>query len=92
MPGAAIGDAQVFAFTSRGSVHHTEVTYRPGDVLLFGPEPTGLPAEVLADDRVTERVRIPMRPGVRSLNLANAAAVAGYEAWRQLSFRGSERS
>lgn len=87
---AAIGDARVFAFTSRGSVLHTEVSYRSGDVLLFGPEPTGLPAEVLADTRVSEQVRIPMVAGVRSLNLANAAAIAGYEAWRQLKFRGSE--
>ncbi len=87
---AAIGDAGVFAFTSRGSVLHTEVSYRSGDVLLFGPEPTGLPAEVLADARVSEQVRIPMVAGVRSLNLANAAAIAGYEAWRQLEFRGSE--
>jgi len=87
---AAIGDARVFAFTSRGSVLHTEVSYRTGDVLLFGPEPTGLPAEVLADARVSEHVRIPMVAGVRSLNLANAAAVAGYEAWRQLEFWGSE--
>lgn len=86
---AAIGDARVFAFTSRGSVLHSEVSYRPGDVLLFGPEPTGLPAEVLADERVAEPVRIPMLPGVRSLNLANAAAVAAYEAWRQLGFLGS---
>ena len=86
---AAIGDASVFAFTSRGTVLHTEVSYRSGDVLLFGPEPTGLPAEVLAEARVTERVRIPMVPRVRSLNLANAAAVVGYEAWRQLGFRGS---
>jgi tRNA (cytidine/uridine-2'-O-)-methyltransferase len=86
---AAIGDARVFAFTSRASVHHTEITYRPGDVLLFGPEPSGLPAEVLADERVNGQVRIPMRPDVRSLNLANAAAVAAYEAWRQLGFVGS---
>jgi tRNA (cytidine/uridine-2'-O-)-methyltransferase len=87
---AAIGDARVFAFTSRGSMLHSAVSYQAGDVLLFGPEPTGLPAEVLADGRVTARVRIPMRSGVRSLNLANAAAVAGYEAWRQLRFRESE--
>jgi tRNA (cytidine/uridine-2'-O-)-methyltransferase len=86
---AAVGDARVFAFTSRGSVLHTEVSYRAGDVLLFGPEPTGLPTEVLGDERVADRVRIPMLPGVRSLNLANAAAVAAYEAWRQLGFRGS---
>ncbi len=68
---------------------HSAVAYRPGDVLLFGPEPTGLPPEVLDDPRVTDRVRIPMLPGVRSLNLANAAAIAVYEAWRQLGYPGA---
>jgi tRNA (cytidine/uridine-2'-O-)-methyltransferase len=58
-------------------------------VLLFGPEPTGLSAEVLTDPRITAPVRIPMRPGLRSLNLANAAAIAVYEAWRQLGHAGS---
>jgi len=58
-------------------------------VLLFGPEPTGLDAAVLADPRVTASVRIPMRAGMRSLNLANAAAIAVYEAWRQLGHPGA---
>ena len=65
---------------------YTEIAYRPGDVLLFGPEPDGLPASVLADAHVTEQVRIPMLPGRRSLNLANAASIAVYEAWRQHGF------
>ena len=55
-------------------------------MLLFGPEPDGLPASVLADPNVTEAVRIPMLPGRRSLNLANAASIAVYEAWRQHGF------
>jgi len=83
---AALPDARVVAFTTRAGTRHTELAYRDGDVLLFGPEPTGLDDEVLAHPRVTERVRIPMLPGRRSLNLANAAAVATYEAWRQLGF------
>lgn len=83
---AAVPGARVIAFTTRGALRHTDVTYRDGDVLLFGPEPTGLDEDVLAHPRVTERVRIPMLPGRRSLNLANAAAVATYEAWRQLGF------
>jgi tRNA (cytidine/uridine-2'-O-)-methyltransferase len=58
-------------------------------VLLFGPEPTGLDAQTLADPRVTDKVRIPMIAGRRSLNLANAAAIAVYEAWRQQGFAGA---
>jgi tRNA (cytidine/uridine-2'-O-)-methyltransferase len=83
---AAVPDARVIAFTTRGELRHTDVAYRDGDVLLFGPEPTGLDDEVLAHPRVTGRARIPMLPGRRSLNLANAASVATYEAWRQLGF------
>ncbi|MFD4438136.1 tRNA (cytidine(34)-2'-O)-methyltransferase, partial [Bacillus safensis] len=67
---------------------YADIAYRPGDVLLFGPEPTGLAEEVLSDPHVTERVRIPMVPGRRSLNLSNAAAVVTYEAWRQHGFVG----
>ncbi|MGV8908406.1 MAG: tRNA (cytidine(34)-2'-O)-methyltransferase [Propionicimonas sp.] len=83
--------ARVFAFTSHAETAHTDVAYHPGDVLLFGPEATGLAADVLADPRVTERLRIPMLPGMRSLNLASAAAIAVYEAWRQLGFPGASR-
>nr|NLI50168.1 tRNA (cytidine(34)-2'-O)-methyltransferase [Propionibacterium sp.] len=86
---AALLPARVFAFTAHASLPHSAVAYAPGDVLLFGPEPTGLAPKVLADPRVTERVRIPMLPGVRSLNLANAAAIAVYEAWRQLGYPGA---
>ena len=56
---------------------------------MFGPEPTGLDAETLADPPITSQVRIPMLEGRRSLNLSNAAAVAVYEAWRQQGFEGS---
>ena len=62
---------------------HTDVDWRDGDALLFGPEPTGLPETALAHPRVTDQVRIPMLPGHRSMNLSNAAAVATHEAWRQ---------
>ena len=86
---AALLPARVFAFTAHASTAHSDVAYAPGDVLLFGPEPTGLDPAVLADPRVTGRVRIPMRPGMRSLNLANAAAIAVYEAWRQLGHPGA---
>jgi tRNA (cytidine/uridine-2'-O-)-methyltransferase len=59
------------------------------DVLMFGPEPTGLAPEVLHDPHVTDRLRIPMLPGRRSLNLSNSAAVAVYEAWRQQGYPGT---
>ena len=84
-----LAGARVFAFTAHATRWHTDVEYEPGDVLLFGPEPTGLPAEALAHDRVTDRLRIPMVPGRRSLNLSNSAAVATYEAWRQHGFPGA---
>ena len=80
--------ARVLAFTTQAIGWHTDVTYTDGDALLFGPEPSGLPAEVLAHPRVSGQVRIPMLPGRRSMNLSNAAAVATYEAWRQLGFPG----
>ena len=86
---AALAPARVLAFTARGSVRHDRVAYRPGDVLLFGRESTGLPEEVLADPRVTETVCLPMQPARRSLNLANAVSIAVYEAWRQHDFAGS---
>ena len=86
---AALAPARVLAFTARGRVRHDEVAYRPGDVLLFGRESTGLPEDVLADPRVAQTVRLPMQPARRSLNLANAVSVAVYEAWRQHGFSGA---
>jgi tRNA (cytidine/uridine-2'-O-)-methyltransferase len=85
---AALDGARVFAFTAHAERSFADVEYRPGDVLLFGPEPTGLDNATLADPHITERVRIPMLAGRRSLNLSNAAAVAAYEAWRQHGFSG----
>jgi tRNA (cytidine/uridine-2'-O-)-methyltransferase len=86
---AALGPARVFAFTAHAERSFADVRYAPGDVLLFGPEPTGLDEATLADPHITERVRIPMLAGRRSLNLSNAAAVAAYEAWRQNGFNGA---
>jgi tRNA (cytidine/uridine-2'-O-)-methyltransferase len=86
---ATLPGSRVLAFTTQATTSYADLTYRDDDVLLFGPEPTGLPAEVLTHPRVTERVRIPMRAGRRSLNLANAASVATYEAWRQRGFDGA---
>ena len=84
----AFPHARVYAFTARAATVHSDVSYGPQDILLFGPEPTGLPAHVLDDARLTDRVRIPMIPGARSMNLSNSAAVAAYEAWRQLGYPG----
>jgi tRNA (cytidine/uridine-2'-O-)-methyltransferase len=77
---------RVYAFTTQATQRHTDVAWADEDVLLFGPEPTGLPDDVLDHPRITDRVRIPMLPGRRSMNLSNAAAVGIYEAWRQLGF------
>ena len=76
-----------YAFTTQASRSAFDVAYAPGDVLTFGCETAGLPDSVLAQFPEDARVRIPMRPGVRSLNLSNAVAVAVYEAWRQQGFR-----
>jgi tRNA (cytidine/uridine-2'-O-)-methyltransferase len=86
---AAVSPARVFAFTAHAESSFADVDYRPGDVLLFGPEPTGLDATTLADPHVTRQVRIPMLAGRRSLNLSSAATVAVYEAWRQHGFAGA---
>jgi len=79
---------RIFAFTGKAARSFADVSYERGDALLFGPEPSGLPDEVLADRRLTDRLRIPMTPAVRSLNLSNSAAVAVYEAWRQHGYDG----
>ncbi|MCZ4500924.1 MAG: tRNA/rRNA methyltransferase [Marmoricola sp.] len=84
-----LAGSRVFAFTAGATRWFTDVAFEPDDVLLFGPEPTGLPEEVLSHPRITDRLRIPMLEGRRSLNLANSAAVVTYEAWRQHGFSGA---
>ncbi|MEB7505688.1 tRNA (cytidine(34)-2'-O)-methyltransferase [Arthrobacter koreensis] len=86
----ALQPERVYAFTSDGETSYTDVAYQPGDVLLFGPESVGLPEEVKHDPRVTARLRLPMLPSLRSLNLANSASIAVYEAWRQHGFAGAQ--
>lgn len=85
----AVLPARVFAFTAHAPTVFADVDFQPGDVLMFGPEPEGLDAAILADTHVTRQVRIPMLAGRRSLNLSNAAAIAVYEAWRQHGYPGS---
>ncbi|MGO4453134.1 tRNA (cytidine(34)-2'-O)-methyltransferase [Arthrobacter sp. RAF14] len=86
----ALKPRRVFAFTSDGETSYTDVDYLPGDVLMFGPESVGLPREVKDDPHVTSRVRLPMLPSRRSLNLANSASIALFEAWRQNGFQGAQ--
>lgn len=79
---------RVWAFTGHAHTMHSEVAYADGDGLLFGRESVGLSSEAMAHRRVEDLVRIHMVEGVRSLNLANSASIALYEAWRQLGFPG----
>jgi tRNA (cytidine/uridine-2'-O-)-methyltransferase len=83
---ASLGSPRWFAFSTRGQVRYDEARYADGDALVFGPETRGLPGELLERCPPEHRLRIPMQPGARSLNLSNAVAVAVYEAWRQLGF------
>ena len=80
---------RLFAFTTKGKKRHTEVRYAEGDILVFGAETSGLPPGVLDSFDEQARLRLPMRPDNRSLNLSNAVAVAVFEAWRQLDFAGA---
>ena len=81
-------DKRIFALSTRGARNYAEVAYQKGDAFLFGPETRGLPAAVLESLPPAQRLRIPMQPDNRSLNLSNAAAIVLYEAWRQLGFAG----
>jgi tRNA (cytidine/uridine-2'-O-)-methyltransferase len=80
---------RVFACTTKGKAYFAEVKYELGDALLFGPETRGLPAEVIDSLPAEQRVRIPMLPDSRSMNLSNAVSVFVYESWRQLGFEGA---
>ncbi len=81
--------ARTFAFTTKGSQPFHQVAFQAGDAFLFGPESRGLPAEVLGKFKPGQRLRLPMRPDNRSLNLSNTVAVAVFEAWRQCGFEGA---
>ena len=83
------GARRWFAFTTNGRSSLYDARFRAGDVLVFGRESSGLPDDVLAQFPPEAKLRIPMRPGVRSLNLSNAVAIAVYEAWRQTGFCGA---
>ncbi len=84
--------SRIIAFTAHATKLYTDIQYRPTDILLFGPEPGDIPdpLDIMYGPRVAEQVRLPMRPSLRSLNLTNTAAIAIYEAWRQLGFKGGK--
>jgi tRNA (cytidine/uridine-2'-O-)-methyltransferase len=86
---SSLGNAVVYALSTRGVTKHSAPDYAPGDAFLLGPETRGLPADLLQSFPEERRLRIPMRPESRSLNLSNAAAVIIYEAWRQQAFPGA---
>lgn len=80
---------RVFALTTKGSKSFHQVRFQAGDAFLFGPESRGLPVDVLDGFAAGQRVRVPMLPDSRSLNLSNTVAVAVFEAWRQCGFEGA---
>jgi tRNA (cytidine/uridine-2'-O-)-methyltransferase len=85
---AELAGRRWFAFTTKGSHPFTEARFKPDDVLVFGAETRGLAVEVLDDFPATQRLRLPMLPGQRSLNLSNTVAVVVFEAWRQNGYAG----
>lgn len=86
---STVAPRRLLAASTRGGVRYDTVDYADGDALLFGPETRGLPQDVLDGIEPAHRLRLPMRPGNRSLNLSNAVAIVVYEAWRQLDFAGA---
>jgi tRNA (cytidine/uridine-2'-O-)-methyltransferase len=85
---SALQDKRMFALTTKGSSRHTDLKFIDEDVFVFGPESRGLPEDIRAQFKPEHRVRLPMLPHSRSLNLSNSAAILLYEAWRQVGFTG----
>jgi tRNA (cytidine/uridine-2'-O-)-methyltransferase len=85
----ALAGKRMFALTTKGSTRHTEHRFQAEDVFVFGPESRGLPEVIRAEFDASHRLRLPMLPNSRSLNLSNSVAVLVYEAWRQNSFAGA---
>jgi tRNA (cytidine/uridine-2'-O-)-methyltransferase len=86
---ATLHQPRVFAFTDVATRRYTDARFADADALLFGRETSGLPDAVLQSLPADQRLRLPMQPDNRSLNLSNSVAVAVYEAWRQLGFPGA---
>ena len=85
---AALAGKRLFAITTKGSARHSNAQFKDEDVFVFGPETRGLPEEIRSEFTSEHRLRLPMLPDSRSLNLSNCAAVLLYEAWRQVGFEG----
>jgi tRNA (cytidine/uridine-2'-O-)-methyltransferase len=83
----ALAGRRMFALTTKGSTRHTNLSFQVGDVFVFGPETRGLPQTIRDEFMPEHRVRLPMLPDSRSLNLSNSAAILLYEAWRQIDFK-----
>ena len=77
---------RIFAVSTKGTQRYDVNHYAAGDAFLFGPETRGLPAEIISSVAESQRIRVPMVPGSRSLNLSNTVALVLYEAWRQTDF------
>ena len=86
---SSVGNVRIFACTTKGKAYPSEAGFVAGDVLLFGPETRGLPMSIIESLPEAQRLRIPMLPQSRSMNLSNAVSVFVYESWRQLGFYGA---
>ena len=85
---AELDGARLFALSTKGDTRHDVPAFHAGDAFLFGPESRGLPAEILSELSPEHRLRLPMLPGNRSINLSNTVAIVIFEAWRQANFPG----
>jgi tRNA (cytidine/uridine-2'-O-)-methyltransferase len=85
---AALTGRRWFALTTKASARYADIAFQTDDVLLFGPESRGLPPDILERFAADRRLRLPMLPGSRSMNLSNAVSVVVFEAWRQNGFAG----
>ncbi len=86
---SSVEHANTWAFTTHATRSYSDAHFAPNDALVFGPETRGLPPDYLRSLGSAHRLRLPMRPESRSINLSNCVAVAVYEAWRQLGFNGA---
>jgi len=85
---SCMSGCRILACTTRGRLSYDRINYREGDVLLFGSETSGLPESIHRSLANEHKIKIPMMPSSRSLNLSNAVSIVSYEAWRQLAFKG----